>query len=314
MGLDDLMHLADLLDPSHLLPRIAPPASRRELLERMTQAILESPRGRTQAPEAVKLTLPAVIQRDAEGSTPVEHGLALAHARVPGWHGLGISFATFSEPMTWSEDSPEPADTALLVINPADQPTLFLRALSKLLPVLGDPKARQGVLEATTPEALLERLGSLDIVFDHPLTAADIMRPVRFDVSLDCPVREVTQRMHHHLVEAVSVQDAEGRVVGEVTCDGLFRHGVPPFFSQLSSVAFMRQYDPFESYFEKESSLTAGEVMTSDYAWCPPHATLMEVVFLLSVKHHTKVYVLDEEGKRLGVIDRLEVIHRIFAL
>jgi CBS domain-containing protein len=42
----------------------------------------------------------------------------------------------------------------------------------------------------------------------------------------------------------------------------------------------------------------------------PPSATLIEVIFLLSVKRYLKVFVTNPEGKLLGVIDRLAVLDR----
>jgi CBS domain-containing protein len=60
--------------------------------------------------------------------------------------------------------------------------------------------------------------------------------------------------------------------------------------------------------------LTVADVMTLPDAIVPPDATILEVVFLLSVKGHPKVYVVDDDRRLLGVIDRIRVLARIFDL
>jgi predicted transcriptional regulator len=101
--------------------------------------------------------------------------------------------------------------------------------------------------------------------------------------------------------------------VGEITCDLLFKKGMPDFFSQLASVGFIKNFDPFEKYFEQEANSVAADVMSDDFAAVPETATLMEIVYLLSVRGYWKVYVV-REGKRIGVIDRAAVLDRILNL
>jgi CBS domain-containing protein len=113
--------------------------------------------------------------------------------------------------------------------------------------------------------------------------------------------------------DAVAVRDADDRVIGEVSCDLLLRKGVPPFFSQLPSVAFARNFDPFDRYFADEAHSTAGDLMTTDYAAVEEDATLMEIVYLLAVRGYPKVYVLCDH-RQVGVIDRALVLDRIFNL
>ena len=49
--------------------------------------------------------------------------------------------------------------------------------------------------------------------------------------------------------------------------------------------------------------------MSQDYAWVPPDGTLIEIIYQLTVKKRTKVYVIDQ-GKLVGVIGRMNVLDR----
>ncbi|HQL95728.1 MAG TPA: CBS domain-containing protein, partial [Candidatus Hydrogenedentes bacterium] len=126
----------------------------------------------------------------------------------------------------------------------------------------------------------------------------------------ETPLKEVTRIMNQHMLESVSVTDADGTLLGQITCDQLFKLGMPDFFTQLKSVSFIREFDPFEKYFQKETGALARDVMTADMATLPEEATLLEVVFELAVRRHPKIYVV-RAGKRVGVIDRSLVLDRV---
>jgi CBS-domain-containing membrane protein len=120
--------------------------------------------------------------------------------------------------------------------------------------------------------------------------------------------------MLEHSLSAVPVAGSDGQIVGEITCDILFRYGLPDFFTRLKSVAFIREFDPFEKYFEKEADSVAGDVMSDHPAVMPPTATLLEIVFALAVEKHMNVYIVAENGALVGVIDRAAVLDRILNL
>jgi hypothetical protein len=50
--------------------------------------------------------------------------------------------------------------------------------------------------------------------------------------------------------------------------------------------------------------------MSTDVAALPPSATLIEVIFQLSVKKRLKVFITKPDGTLMGVIDRLAVLDR----
>ena len=136
------------------------------------------------------------------------------------------------------------------------------------------------------------------------------MRPALSRALLDTPIKEVTRRMSERHTNAVPVLDPDGQVVGEITCEALFQYGLPDFFLQLRSVSFIADFDPFEKYFESEGGMKAGDIMSPDFAALPPQASLLEIVFALTVLRHPKVYVV-ESGKLLGTIDQSQVLDRI---
>jgi mannitol/fructose-specific phosphotransferase system IIA component (Ntr-type) len=264
-------------------------------------------------PEEVRQRIrSAILQRERTRPTCIGADLAFPHARVSGLSGFVACMATLRHDLDYEAHDPTAVRMVWMVVAPEESPTLALKAMA-IVGALMENGAKEVLLAASDPAAVHRYLQSLQLVMDVPITAREVMRRPRVGVTLDTPLRQVTREMLDKDVECVSVSDADGRMVGEITCDMLFKTGVPDFFSQLASVAFIRQFDPFEKYFQSEADARAGDVMSSDFAAVGEEATLMEVVFLLSVRGYPKVYVV-RDGRRVGVIDRAAVLDRILNL
>jgi len=148
-----------------------------------------------------------------------------------------------------------------------------------------------------------------DLNLEFTLTAADIMKSPFFKVHPGDPLPRITHNMAHFREPATAVVDEEGNMVGEITSDIVFQFGMPDFFKQLKSVSFVRNFNPLEKYFAVETDKVAADLMSQDYASVPPSGTLIEIIFQLTVKKRTKVYVVDQ-GKLVGVIGRMNVLDR----
>jgi len=132
-------------------------------------------------------------------------------------------------------------------------------------------------------------------------------------LSPDLPLQEATRRMAEYRISTVPVLDGE-TLVGEIVADDLFKLGIPDFFSQLKSVGFIRYFDPFEEYFEVEAASKVSDVMNRHFKTFPEDATLIEIVFAISVQKCPVVYIVGERNKLLGVVDRTLLLKRIINL
>ena len=175
--------------------------------------------------------------------------------------------------------------------------------------LMADPATRAGVDAANSEEALIALLRDLNTGEERALRAQHHARPY-YSIYPDTPLTRVTDLLAEYNLEATSVVERDGRVAGMITCDQIFRCGLPDFFSQLKSVAFVKNFDPFEGYFKGVKCAVAGDIMTRDFAALPEDATLLEVVFELSVKQRPKVFVV-RDGVLVGIIDRIAVLNRV---
>ena len=255
----------------------------------------------------------AVLEREAELPTGMGNGFAFPHARVPGLPTISVVFARLRTGIDFGAPDGEPALFVFLMILPAERPQLALTLMAAAAR-LGESRAERRLLERERdPKALSHYLTRALLNNEAPILARDLMREPIIDVFEDMPMHAVARALAQKDTHATSVITRDGTIVGQITCEDLFRVGMPEFFKQLKSISFIREFDPFDDYFKFEQGACARDVMTKNFAALPEDATLLEVIFELAVKNHPKVYVV-RDGKRVGIIDPFVVLDRVITI
>lgn len=252
----------------------------------------------------------AVSDQEQRRTSALGQGCALPHARIEGLAKPMACLATLSNGIEFGAIDHEPVRIVCLLLVPVEDPSMALKVMAEVASIMVDDTMRAQVEKAEDGAALHALLRELDTGEEHTLRARNIMRKPYYTIYPETPLTEVTRLLAEHNLEATSVVDQTGRVVGIVTCDQIFRSGLPEFFSQLKSVAFIKKFDPFENYFKSIKTATAGDIMTSDFATLPEDATMLEVIFELSVHRRPKVFVV-RDGILCGIIDRIAVLNRV---
>lgn len=303
------MELAGYLPARQILLNLSV-SNKWELIDAMVQAILAGPFCRT-LPDTVRERIAeTVVQRERQTATGIGNGIAFPHARVAELPDWCVCLATLKEPVDFGSPDGRPVDIAVMAITPEESPTVAIRIMRAVVLLLSDETVRGFFRSQDDPAEIHDYLRRQSLNVDAPITARDIMRPPLVRFRPDMPLREVTAKMHEHHMEAVPVLEDNDTVIGEITCDALFCRGMPAFFSQLSTVSFIREFDPFEKYFQQEAHAVARDVMSSDFATVQEDDTLLEVMYQLSVKKYAKVYVL-RNGRLVGIVDRSAVLDRV---
>ncbi len=254
-----------------------------------------------------------VQDRDARGGTVrVSRDMVCLHLRRPDVEAVRVSICTLVRPVAWTDG--ENAQIICLLASPRERPVQSLRVFAQLERLMADPAAVAWILNGTDANDLAPWLDARLHEDDSTLTARDLMRPSMARIGPDTPVPTLAHAMARYNLDAIGITDENRKLLGMVTADDLFAIGLPDFFHQLESVGFLAEFDPFERYFAKEQSLLARDVMQRNPLTLPPDATVLEVVFALTVKKAPKVFVVEADGRLVGVLDRIRVIDRILEL
>lgn len=252
----------------------------------------------------------SVLEREEQVSTGLGDGYAFPHARLTGLNDIVVLIAILEDEVDYDSFDGKPVKVACLILAPLENPTLALKFISEMVKLFSEEKTQALLSSAKTSSELVNLFKKKTKNVVETITAHDIMRPPLASFNPDTPLTEITRLMSEHRINSVVITNEENQIVGQITCDQLFNFGVPEFFKSLKSVSFIDEFDPFREYFSKEAGATAKDIMNSDYSEMSPRATLIEIVFALTVQKFPKVYVV-ENGKLIGIIDQSTVLDRI---
>ena len=303
------MNLLKYIQPDCILTGVKV-SSMEELVQLQADAIISHTPERNLEGHSPESLVEMLLERERKQSTGLGNGILVPHARVPQFGHLGLCIAVLEEPLDYETIDDQPVTISCMVMAPAETPNIVIKIWSGLAKLLSDPAVSTYFKQAKDSETIYDYLATHDVSLELSVSASDIMTQPRGRLHEDTSLEDVTHLMYKHKEACLSVVDSEGKLVGQVTTDDVFQFGMPEFFQQLQSVSFVRNFNPLEKYFQHEGDLTAKDIMSTDFSALPPTATLIEVIFQLSVKKRLKVFITKPDGKLMGVIDRLAVLDR----
>jgi len=251
-----------------------------------------------------------VLAREAIQTTGLGNGLAFPHARIEQMTDLVLAIGVSREGVDFASLDGRPCHIICLMVSPAGKPYLILQVMAALSRFFQDQRNIERVRAESSPHRIAEMLQAAMLVATKMILARDIMRPVQKSVSLEMSVEETAHTMHLSRHDALPVVDDQGRLCGEISCLKIFAYSTPDFFQHLQTVSFVRQLDPFEKYFKLRKELKVKDLCDPPNNAISQETTLMEIVFAMTVKNQSKLYVVDE-SRLVGVVDRFSVIDRI---
>jgi len=258
--------------------------------------------------------LEELFAREEEQSTGIGEGMAFPHARLKGLSKIHIVIGCVKNGMDFSALDKQPVNFIVLMLVDYARPNDLLKtraAIAKLFMQKGIPER---MLRAASSDELLEIIKESDIPVDYEITAKDIMRPLLYHVKPEFTIKDTAHTFHKHHIDSLPVIDDDRLFYGVISCYDLFSYGLPDFFNNLEVISFVKHMNPFEKYFDVDRSLCVLDLIAKK----PKHelvvsadSTLMEIIFEMTVKNKEFLYVLSDDGKIKGVLDRYSIIDKI---
>lgn len=257
-------------------------------------------------------TYKEVIKRENLQTTGIGNGLAFPHARIEGWGDFAVAIARSEEGIDFTSIDAKPAKFIFLLISSPNEPYIILQTMSAIIRFLSDMGHGENILESPVKiQEILQRFFEKDIEATENILARDIARPVMNYVSLETSIEEVTRTMHLQRRDILPVVDDNNKFCGEISCCEIFKYGMPDFFKQLNTISFVRHIDPFEKYFKIKRDLKVRDVFTEGSKPMQKDSTLIEIIFEMTVKNKSKLFMVEEDGTLAGIIDRFCIIDKI---
>jgi CBS domain-containing protein len=146
----------------------------------------------------------------------------------------------------------------------------------------------------------------------------DIMDSSPATVSPETPVEELVAVLRDHGLPGVPVVD-DGRCVGIVTEADLVLPDdqgdlhLPHYINLFGGTVFLEPLGRYEQRLRKAFASTAGDMMTRDPDTVGPDADAKDAARLIHETGHNRLPVVDEDGRLVGVVTRLDVLGALAA-
>jgi CBS domain-containing protein len=147
----------------------------------------------------------------------------------------------------------------------------------------------------------------------------DIMDSEPATVSPETPVEEIVATLRHHGIPGVPVVDGDGRCVGIVTEADLVLPDdqgdlhLPHYINLFGGTVFLEPLGRYEQRLRKAFASTAEDMMTREPDTIAAGATAKEAARLIHDTGHNRLPVVDEDGRLVGVVTRLDVLGALAA-
>ncbi|MFM9054818.1 MAG: CBS domain-containing protein [Solirubrobacterales bacterium] len=145
-------------------------------------------------------------------------------------------------------------------------------------------------------------------------TVAEIMDVDPPSVTPDEDVRRVLEVLREHDLPGVPVVDGDRKVVGIITesdlviSDDETDFHLPHYVNIMGGVVFLESMKHFEERAQKAFAANAADLMTPDPLTIGPDEDASEAGRVISSKHHNRLPVVDDDGKLVGVVTRVDVL------
>jgi mannitol/fructose-specific phosphotransferase system IIA component (Ntr-type) len=127
------------------------------LIEELVDLIVQS--GKSSDREAI---ISATLDREAKGSTGLENGIAIPHARSEGASDLVGALGISEEGIDFESKDGKPCHLIFLIVAPAQETTRYLKALSAVAFIAQHPEMLSRLKSAASPDEVLSILGEVE--------------------------------------------------------------------------------------------------------------------------------------------------------
>jgi CBS domain-containing protein len=148
-------------------------------------------------------------------------------------------------------------------------------------------------------------------------TVADIMERDPISVGRDDDVESVIRVLREHELPGVPVVDGSGKLVGIITENDLILRDeqadlhLPHHLDIMGGVIYVESMKHFEGRMQKAFASKGEDMMTADPITVTPGAPVEEAAKLIARHKHNRLPVVDDDGRLVGVVTRLDVLDAI---
>ena len=145
-------------------------------------------------------------------------------------------------------------------------------------------------------------------------TVAEIMDREPVSVSPEASIQDVIDLLQTNDLPGVPVIDETKKVLGIITDSDLVISNedsdfhLPHYVNIMGGIVFLESTKHWEERAKKAFAATAADMMTADPITVGPDEPAEHAGRLISERKHNRLPVVDDEGRLVGVVTRVDVL------
>jgi len=145
-------------------------------------------------------------------------------------------------------------------------------------------------------------------------TVAEIMDREPVSVSPEASIQDVIDLLQTNDLPGVPVVDESRKVLGIITDSDLVISNedsdfhLPHYVNIMGGIVFLESTKHWEERAKKAFAATAADMMTADPITVGPDEPAEHAGRLISERKHNRLPVVDDEGRLVGVVTRVDVL------
>ena len=298
------MKLSSLLSPDHIVVNV-----QAHNLEDAVREIL-SRAGKFHADLSADDIVPFVMRREQQGSTALERGVAIPHARIPDLDDFYLFVGKATAPLREKGIDEIPVDVVFLILASDKKNSLLLQTMAAIGNFVMQEEMLDLLRKADKPYEIWQVLDRSGVSVKRTLHARDLMRTSYLSVMPDMRVQQLLDLMFETGASEAVVTSGSGKILGVVTSAEILDAALPKYMASLPGVGFLEEFEPFEQFFRKEADMKVEQIMNRKPLIVAPDDPLIQVAFRMNHQKEQFAYV-EEAGRFVGMIDRNDLLTRV---
>ena len=303
------MKLAALLDENHILIHMES-GTFAEALAALVDSV---------GPLLGRLNPEKVCQRllevEAEMTVAPGNGVRIPHARLGGVERLVLALGTSEQgiPPPPGIEGEDRIHLIFLILTPKTESAVMLQTMASIARLVSVEEHRKALVSTKSPARALRILEESGIEVKKVIVAGDLMNPVAHVVAPNMTLRQVVAALVGCGEEGLPVVDEGGELLGDISTRTLIQIGLPKYMDLITNPAVLSDFQPFESFYRREDTLTAGEVVDRQAPHLPPETPVEIVAHEMMTKGCERAYVVRDRSL-IGVVHRKDIVRKVLYL
>ena len=255
----------------------------------------------------------AVLRRERLSPTVVGEGVALPHARIEGIERPYLALGVYPAGLPTPEGG-KPVQLVFLLLVPEHQPARYLQILRALANLLREPGSAERLAAMRDSAEVMRFLRRSEMKLPDYICAGDLMSAESDALREDEPLSDALDRFMDLDKVELPIVDAAGRLIGAVDTHALLGCFIPKGFRKLFPTLKntpANTMEPLAERLRQTRGTKVREAMNPDVCTCLVDTPAREIAADLAERNAVKAYVVDKDGRLIGVIPLAQFFRRI---